>query len=72
LQRTEVLRASREAELRDMGLATGDDGTTLGVFQPKKVGFVSIVLFIFSYTFSDQIWLILMKIRLCLSVSSTI
>ncbi|KFD70525.1 hypothetical protein M514_17318 [Trichuris suis] len=36
LKRTEFIRAVRESELREMGVATGDDGQTLGVFQPKK------------------------------------
>ena len=36
LQRTEAIRQCREAELREMGLATDEDGSTLGVFQPKK------------------------------------
>ncbi|KAL1234163.1 Kinesin-like protein [Trichinella pseudospiralis] len=37
LRRTEAIRASREAELKEMGLATREDGQTLGVFQPKTV-----------------------------------
>uniref|UniRef100_A0A5S6Q9F7 Kinesin-like protein unc-104 n=1 Tax=Trichuris muris TaxID=70415 RepID=A0A5S6Q9F7_TRIMR len=36
LKRTESIRAIRESELREIGVALGDDGQTLGVFQPKK------------------------------------
>ncbi|CCD64622.2 Kinesin-like protein unc-104 [Caenorhabditis elegans] len=34
---TEEIRKQREEELRDMGLACAEDGTTLGVFSPKKL-----------------------------------
>ncbi|ULU05077.1 hypothetical protein L3Y34_017659 [Caenorhabditis briggsae] len=37
LRNTEEIRKQREEELRDMGLACLDDGTTLGVFSPKKL-----------------------------------
>lgn len=37
LRKTEEIRRQREEELREMGLATTEDGTTLGVFSPKKV-----------------------------------
>ncbi len=37
LHKTEEIRRQREEELREMGLATSDDGSTLGVFSPKKV-----------------------------------
>ncbi len=37
LRRTEGIRAAREQALREMGLATGEDGEALGVFSPKKV-----------------------------------
>uniref|UniRef100_A0A158Q8M3 Kinesin-like protein unc-104 n=1 Tax=Elaeophora elaphi TaxID=1147741 RepID=A0A158Q8M3_9BILA len=36
LRKTDEIRKQREDELREMGLATGADGTTLGVFSPKK------------------------------------
>ncbi|CAI5442480.1 unnamed protein product [Caenorhabditis angaria] len=37
LSKTEEYRKQREEELREMGLACLDDGTTLGVFSPKKL-----------------------------------
>ncbi|CAD6199177.1 unnamed protein product [Caenorhabditis auriculariae] len=37
LRNTEEIRRQREEELREMGLATLEDGTTLGVFSPKKL-----------------------------------
>jgi len=37
LQKTEYIKKLREEELREMGLATGADGTTLGVFSPTKL-----------------------------------
>lgn len=37
LQKTECIKKLREEELREMGLATGADGTTLGVFSPTKL-----------------------------------
>ncbi|CAI2344287.1 unnamed protein product [Caenorhabditis sp. 36 PRJEB53466] len=37
LTKTEEIRKLREEELREMGLACLDDGTTLGVFSPKKL-----------------------------------
>ena len=37
LEKTEQIRRLRIEELREMGLATGTDGTTLGVFSPTKV-----------------------------------
>ena len=37
LVKTEEIRKQREEELREMGLACLDDGTTLGVFSPKKL-----------------------------------
>lgn len=37
LRKTEEIRKQREDELREMGLATGADGSTLGVFSPRKV-----------------------------------
>uniref|UniRef100_A0AC35TYZ4 Kinesin-like protein unc-104 n=1 Tax=Rhabditophanes sp. KR3021 TaxID=114890 RepID=A0AC35TYZ4_9BILA len=37
LKKTEELRRTREEELREMGLATNEDGSTLGVFTPKKL-----------------------------------
>ncbi|XGW09291.1 hypothetical protein V3C99_011530 [Haemonchus contortus] len=37
LRKTEEIRRQREEELREMGLATTEDGTTLGVFSPKKL-----------------------------------
>ncbi|EGT35137.1 hypothetical protein CAEBREN_30789 [Caenorhabditis brenneri] len=37
LMATEEIRKQREEELREMGLACLDDGTTLGVFSPKKL-----------------------------------
>ncbi|VDK45590.1 unnamed protein product [Anisakis simplex] len=37
LRKTEEIRKQREDELREMGLATSDDGRTLGVFSPKKL-----------------------------------
>uniref|UniRef100_A0A7E4UVT4 Kinesin-like protein unc-104 n=1 Tax=Panagrellus redivivus TaxID=6233 RepID=A0A7E4UVT4_PANRE len=37
LQKTDVIRKLRVEELREMGLATGADGTTLGVFSPTKL-----------------------------------
>ncbi|RCN24062.1 hypothetical protein ANCCAN_30249, partial [Ancylostoma caninum] len=37
LRKTEEIRRQREEELREMGLATAEDGSTLGVFSPKKV-----------------------------------
>ncbi|VDN07186.1 unnamed protein product [Thelazia callipaeda] len=37
LRKTEEIRKQREDELREMGLATGADGSTLGVFSPKKL-----------------------------------
>ncbi|CAB3405236.1 unnamed protein product [Caenorhabditis bovis] len=37
LRHTEEIRRQREEELREMGLATLDDGTALGVFSPKKL-----------------------------------
>lgn len=40
LAKTEDIRRQREEELREMGLACGEDGNTLGVFSPKKVGYV--------------------------------
>lgn len=42
LRKTEEIRRQREDELREMGLATGEDGSTLGVFSPKKVSFLLI------------------------------
>lgn len=46
LRKTEEIRKQREDELREMGLATSEDGRTLGVFSPKKV-ISSIILFYF-------------------------
>ncbi|VDP03450.1 unnamed protein product [Soboliphyme baturini] len=37
LRKTEAIRAAREAELKEIGLATLEDGHALGVFSPKKV-----------------------------------
>ncbi|KAK6738958.1 hypothetical protein RB195_020820 [Necator americanus] len=37
LRKTEEIRRQREEELREMGLATAEDGSTLGVFSPKKL-----------------------------------
>uniref|UniRef100_A0A9J2PZ47 Kinesin-like protein unc-104 n=2 Tax=Ascaris TaxID=6251 RepID=A0A9J2PZ47_ASCLU len=37
LRKTEEIRKQREDELREMGLATSEDGRTLGVFSPKKL-----------------------------------
>ncbi|VDM40860.1 unnamed protein product [Toxocara canis] len=37
LRKTEEIRKQREDELREMGLATSADGSTLGVFSPKKL-----------------------------------
>ncbi|CEF59380.1 Kinesin-like protein KIF1B [Strongyloides ratti] len=37
LKKTEDIRRTREEELREMGLATTEDGSTLGVFSPKKL-----------------------------------
>uniref|UniRef100_A0A0N5C4F4 Kinesin-like protein unc-104 n=1 Tax=Strongyloides papillosus TaxID=174720 RepID=A0A0N5C4F4_STREA len=37
LKKTEDIRRTREEELREMGLATSEDGSTLGVFSPKKL-----------------------------------
>uniref|UniRef100_A0AC35GKR5 Kinesin-like protein unc-104 n=1 Tax=Panagrolaimus sp. PS1159 TaxID=55785 RepID=A0AC35GKR5_9BILA len=37
LQKTECIKKLRDEELREMGLATGTDGTTLGVFSPTKL-----------------------------------
>lgn len=37
LRRTDAIRAAREAELREMGLATSEDGQALGVFSPKTL-----------------------------------
>ncbi|CAI4224627.1 unnamed protein product [Auanema sp. JU1783] len=37
LRQTEEIRRRFEEELREMGLATAEDGTTLGVFSPKKL-----------------------------------
>uniref|UniRef100_A0A914YZA3 Kinesin-like protein n=1 Tax=Panagrolaimus superbus TaxID=310955 RepID=A0A914YZA3_9BILA len=37
LQKTEYIKKLRVEELREMGLATGTDGTTLGVFSPTKL-----------------------------------
>lgn len=39
LRRTETIKKAREEELREMGLATSEDGVALGVFSPKKVHF---------------------------------
>lgn len=36
LRKTEGFKRMREEELREMGLATSADGSTLGVFSPKK------------------------------------
>uniref|UniRef100_A0A1I7X3Y0 Kinesin motor domain-containing protein n=1 Tax=Heterorhabditis bacteriophora TaxID=37862 RepID=A0A1I7X3Y0_HETBA len=36
-RKTEEIRKQREDELREMGLATTEDGSTLGVFSPKKL-----------------------------------
>ncbi|KAK7806105.1 hypothetical protein U0070_000032 [Myodes glareolus] len=38
LRRTEAIRMEREALLAEMGVAMREDGGTLGVFSPKKVG----------------------------------
>lgn len=35
---SDVLVVSREALLAEMGVAIREDGGTLGVFSPKKVG----------------------------------
>ena len=40
LRKTEEIRRKREEELREMGLAMMEDGSTLGVFSPKKVRFL--------------------------------
>ncbi|CAJ0951418.1 unnamed protein product, partial [Mesorhabditis belari] len=37
LAKTEDIRKQREEELREIGLACGEDGNTLGVFSPKKL-----------------------------------
>ncbi|VDM76617.1 unnamed protein product [Strongylus vulgaris] len=37
LRKTDEIRRQREEELREMGLATAQDGSTLGVFSPKKL-----------------------------------
>ncbi|TMS40160.1 hypothetical protein L596_006576 [Steinernema carpocapsae] len=37
LRKTEDIRKAREEELREMGLATSEDGSTLGVFSPKTL-----------------------------------
>ncbi|VDN26369.1 unnamed protein product [Cylicostephanus goldi] len=37
LRKTDEIRKQREEELREMGLATAQDGSTLGVFSPKKL-----------------------------------
>ncbi|PAV79903.1 hypothetical protein WR25_24154 [Diploscapter pachys] len=37
LRKTEEIRRKREEELREMGLAMMEDGSTLGVFSPKKL-----------------------------------
>uniref|UniRef100_A0A914ZPM0 Kinesin-like protein unc-104 n=2 Tax=Parascaris univalens TaxID=6257 RepID=A0A914ZPM0_PARUN len=37
LRKTEEIRKQREDELREMGLATSEDGRTLGVFSPRKL-----------------------------------
>lgn len=46
LRKTDEIRKQREDELREMGLATGADGTTLGVFSPKKVNIVHLKVII--------------------------
>ncbi|MEQ2195005.1 Kinesin-like protein kif1b, partial [Xenoophorus captivus] len=38
LRKTEAIRMEREALLAEMGVAIREDGGTLGVFSPKKVG----------------------------------
>lgn len=38
LRRTESIRKEREAVLAEMGVALREDGGTIGVFSPKKVG----------------------------------
>ncbi|KAI6211468.1 Kinesin-like protein KIF1B [Aphelenchoides besseyi] len=37
LKKTDYIKKIREEELREMGLATSADGSTLGVFSPKKL-----------------------------------
>ena len=39
LRRTDEIRKEREAVLAEMGVALTEDGGTIGVFSPKKVGF---------------------------------
>uniref|UniRef100_A0A2K5MWD5 plus-end-directed kinesin ATPase n=1 Tax=Cercocebus atys TaxID=9531 RepID=A0A2K5MWD5_CERAT len=43
LRRTEAIRMEREALLAEMGVAMREDGGTLGVFSPKKVGAISVL-----------------------------
>ncbi|XP_016378102.1 kinesin-like protein KIF1B isoform X1 [Sinocyclocheilus rhinocerous] len=38
LRKTEAIRMEREALLAEMGVAIREDGGTLGVFSPKKIG----------------------------------
>lgn len=37
LKRTEMIRLQREAVFAEMGVAVKEDGDTVGVFSPKKV-----------------------------------
>ena len=37
LRQTEDVRKKLEEQMREMGLATNEDGSTLGVFSPKKL-----------------------------------
>lgn len=45
LKRTESVRLQREAVFAEMGVALKEDGNTLGIFSPKKVSDLFILLF---------------------------
>lgn len=47
LKRTEEIRIQREAVFAEMGVAVKEDGITVGVFSPKKVGVVSSCLLLY-------------------------
>lgn len=56
MKRTEAIRLQREAVFAEMGVAVKEDGITVGVFSPKKVGYLlnelKVILFL-TKTFTE-------------------
>lgn len=65
LKRTETIRLQREAVFAEMGVAVKEDGNTVGVFSPKKVGtfilYAHVCNLDFSLHFMSGLWFVKKK-----------